>query len=123
MASETTNKKLKACKSCGKEVAKSAKKYPHCGQKLAMGFMMKAFIGLFVIAGIAIALTPSEEEMVEQAENDAAELRKTPASGLSPFGELQVTFNLMSPATDLQRKNMEEEITGRSLNGSFLSMR
>ena len=46
--------KLKPCKTCGKEVAKSAKKCPHCGQKLKMGFMMKAIIGIAALVVISI---------------------------------------------------------------------
>ena len=46
--------KLKPCKTCGKDVAKSAKKCPHCGQKLKMGFFMKALIGIAALIVIAI---------------------------------------------------------------------
>lgn len=43
---------LVPCKTCKQEVAKSAKKCPHCGAKLRMGFMMKGFlflVGLIVL--------------------------------------------------------------------------
>jgi hypothetical protein len=62
--------KLKNCKTCGKEVAKSAKKCPHCGQKLKMGFFMKALIGiavLIVIGIIASAGSSGSKDTAKQA--------------------------------------------------------
>jgi len=49
--------KLQACKTCSKEVAKTAKVCPHCGVKLKMGFLKKAILGLagFIILIVVIA--------------------------------------------------------------------
>src|SRR4051812_36833957 len=46
--------KLTTCKACGKEVSKSAKKCPHCGHTLKMGFFKKALIVIGAIIVIAI---------------------------------------------------------------------
>ncbi len=48
--------KLISCKSCSKEVSKSAKTCPHCGEQLKMGFIKKAFIGGTVFFGGIIVL-------------------------------------------------------------------
>jgi hypothetical protein len=49
--------KMHACKTCSKEVAKSAKVCPHCGAKLKMGFFKKAFLGIvgFIVLIVIIA--------------------------------------------------------------------
>jgi hypothetical protein len=44
--------KMKPCKTCSKEVAKSAKSCPHCGAKLRMGFFPKFLlwvVGIIVV--------------------------------------------------------------------------
>ena len=51
--------KMKNCKSCGKEVASSAKVCPHCGQKLKMGMMAKLGILVVILIGAAIAGMPT----------------------------------------------------------------
>lgn len=53
--------KLITCKTCGKEVAKSAKKCPHCGARLKMGFFQKALIGIgaFIVLIIVIVAASS----------------------------------------------------------------
>lgn len=49
--------KMKTCKSCGKEVAKSAKKCPHCGARLGMATWLKVIIVLVVLGVIgAVAM-------------------------------------------------------------------
>lgn len=45
---------LTPCKTCGKEVAASAKACPHCGQKLKMGTILKVTLWFFgVVFGLA----------------------------------------------------------------------
>lgn len=51
---------LTQCKECKKEVSTSAKVCPHCGSKLKMGFLKKAFIGIMGLF-ILLALIPSEK--------------------------------------------------------------
>lgn len=46
---------LEKCKSCGKEVAESAKKCPHCGETLQWGIGKRVIFGVFVlIVGTAV---------------------------------------------------------------------
>jgi RNA polymerase subunit RPABC4/transcription elongation factor Spt4 len=59
--------KLKPCKTCGKEVAKSAKKCPHCGQKLKMGFFLKGVIGLVAIIVIAVIASSGGDNTAKPA--------------------------------------------------------
>jgi hypothetical protein len=42
-------KKLSNCETCGKEVAKSANRCPHCGAKLKMGCFMKLIVGIGIL--------------------------------------------------------------------------
>jgi len=52
--------KLKPCKSCGQEVAKSAKVCPKCGQKLKMGMIGK--IGVFFVVLVVVAMVAQKKE-------------------------------------------------------------
>lgn len=65
--------KLKPCKTCGKEVASSAKKCPHCGQSLKMGFFKKALIGFgaLIVIGIIAGIAGGGEDTT-QPETDTA---------------------------------------------------
>lgn len=102
--STTTN--LTPCKSCGKEVAKKAKKCPHCGQKLRMGLFAKSMITLAAIIVLGAILTPNPEDVVATLAN------KSP-SDLSPKAKLNAAFTYNSKYTDIQRENLEKEITGQ----------
>ena len=46
--------KLKECKTWKKEVAKSAKKCPHCGARLKRGPLFKLFIGIIIVFCIQV---------------------------------------------------------------------
>lgn len=53
-----TNKKMTCCKTCGSQMAKSAKKCPSCGAKNGKAKMKKllVFISIIVVAAIAIGI-------------------------------------------------------------------
>ena len=58
------NKKMRACKSCGEQIAKSAKHCPHCGAKKKRGWLFKILAIWFVLtAGFAI-LKGGDEKVV-----------------------------------------------------------
>lgn len=101
--------KMKNCKSCDKEVAKGAKACPHCGQKLKMGFLAKAGIGVVLLIGVVVLALPSDEEVATQL---AAVEQSAPAD-INPNGELAELFSVLSENTDIQRDNMEKELTGK----------
>lgn len=101
--------KLTTCKSCGKEVAKSAKKCPHCGEKLKMGFFMKLIIGAAVIGVISAIMAPSKDEKLKQLQ----EMASTQPANISPQGELAEMFSLGSKYTNLQREAKEKELKGQ----------
>lgn len=101
--------KMKTCKACSTEVAKTAKTCPKCGAKLKVGFLPKLLIALVGLAILGVAAMPSKEE--QQAA--LKEIQTAEISDLSPHGELAAIFNLMSKHTDLQRENKEKEITGK----------
>jgi RNA polymerase subunit RPABC4/transcription elongation factor Spt4 len=100
--------KLKNCKSCNAEVAKSAKQCPSCGQKLKMGFMAK--LGIVIVVGIAAAIAgmPSSEDI----EKKLAEVEAATPSNIEPGGSLASMFSFVSDSTDIQRENKENEIVG-----------
>ena len=100
------NKNMKQCKSCEKEVSKSAKLCPHCGKKLKMGWFLKVVIGLVAIAVISSITSPSLEEHLTKTSE--AQVIK-----VSPRGELADLFSLMNDGTDIQRDNKEEELKGK----------
>lgn len=54
-----TNKKMTSCKTCGSQMAKSAKKCPSCGAKNGKAKMKKllAFISIIVVVAIAIGIS------------------------------------------------------------------
>lgn len=101
--------KMKNCKSCGKEVASSAKVCPHCGQKLKMGMMAKLGILVVILIGAAIAGMPSDDEIKTQL----ADIEKASPANLTPSGEIAAMFSMMSKNTDIQRENKEKEIIGK----------
>ena len=91
--------KLTTCKSCGKEVAKSAKACPHCGAKLRMGGYAKAFI-LLVIFGVLVVVAQLPAPIGDQA----VALDKAPASGIT-LQQVQETL-FREGITALQCKNL-----------------
>ena len=113
--------KMAICKTCGKELAKSAKTCPHCGGKGPRHipfwfkiFMAFAFIGTIWGAFSAMnevstdgsgSMTHQEAFLTLQSGNDI--------SRLSPRGELAAMFNLMSDHTDVQRKETLKRIKGQ----------
>jgi hypothetical protein len=73
--------KLKACKACSKEVSKSAKTCPHCGQKLKMGFFKKALLGVgALIVIIAIASNMGGKDKPAASTTEAASAKTGTAS-------------------------------------------
>lgn len=105
---------LTTCKSCGKEVAKSAKSCPHCGAKLKMSIVLKMLIALMVIGVVINFVVPGTDKVKARAEHlqTLQELAAQKTSDLSPTGELADMFNLGSDYTDLQRDAKEKELAG-----------
>ena len=106
---------LTTCKSCGKEVAKSAKSCPHCGAKLKMGMGLKLIIGLAVIGALFAFVVPSPDKEKAAADRlrDLQNMASLKAEEISPHGELAEMYNLGSDYTDLQRDAKEKELTGK----------
>ncbi len=120
-------KKLIACKSCGHEVAKSAKKCPSCGAKLKMGCLIKSFILLLIILIVVpyiigkMAPSLKEEKEKEQRAKIAEVISAIPDSSISQR-ELAQAFNVMSKATDVQREKLEKEIAGKFVQWNYLKV-
>jgi len=100
--------KLTTCKSCGKEVSKSAKKCPHCGEKLKMGLFLKLIIAGIAIAVIGAITAPSQEEFRQTL----LDMKSAQSSSVSS-SELAPLFSMGSKGTDLQRDKKEKEIKGQ----------
>lgn len=107
--------KMKKCPSCDKEVAKSAKVCPHCGQKLKMGFLMKLGILIVVVIAAVTVFSMSDEEIQDKV----TEVQNTPPASLSSSGELASMFSMISDSTDIQRDNKAEEIVGQVVEWSL----
>jgi len=107
--------KLKNCKTCNNEIAKSAKVCPSCGAKLKMGFFTKGLIGLIGLIIIGVALAPSSEDIKLKLDT----LASSQASELSSTGDLKDIFSFGSDYTDLQRDSKEKEILGSIVEWSL----
>jgi hypothetical protein len=111
-------KKLTTCKSCGKEVARSAKSCPHCGQKLKMSFFLRFFILFCVVGVIAVIVQPSKEEQTRQREQTLAQISKAKVDDISAI-DMGNLFNMMSKNTDIQREKKEKETIGKIIQWSL----
>lgn len=76
---------LVACKECGKEVSKSAKKCPNCGAKLRMGFFAKVFLFIFGlwVFGFVVTLTVGNSPKTNEAQKSTEPKQKTLEENLS----------------------------------------
>jgi hypothetical protein len=109
-------KKTVSCKSCEKEVAKSANKCPHCGETLKTSTGVKVFTVILLIIGFYIFFVPSSDEVRQlNIREELAVLAQSEVSSLSPEGELADTFNILSEHTDIQRDNLAERISGSTV--------
>lgn len=114
--SKDKKKKTVPCKSCEKEVAKSANKCPHCGEVLKTSGGVKVFAVILLIIGFYIFFVPSSDEVRQMnIREELAVLAQSEPSSLTPNGELAETFNIMSDNTDIQRDNLAERITGSTV--------
>ena len=90
--------KLTKCKTCGKEVAASAKICPGCGAKLKMGMFLKlvvGVVGLVVIVAIAgVVFKTSPEDKAEKANQKLQQL----------VGMSTVNIDFQSASVDSQIK-------------------
>ncbi len=103
---------LKKCKSCEKEVAKSAKVCPHCGEKLKMGMFLKLIIGIVVIVVVVLVAQPSSEDAQKTLNNKLDEITNATPANLDT-AELAGIYSMISKSTKLQKENKEEEIKGK----------
>jgi hypothetical protein len=65
---------LEKCKSCGKEVASSAKKCPHCGETLQWGMGKRVVFGVFVVI-VGAAVVNSVQKSSDEASSPQAPAR------------------------------------------------
>ncbi|MCL2882340.1 MAG: DUF4352 domain-containing protein [Coriobacteriia bacterium] len=103
--------KLKTCKSCGKEVAKSAKKCPHCGARLGMATWLKVIIVLIVIGVIgAVAMysctaaTVNTVDKAVKSVSNGSDIKGPDGKVLTGDAAKKPTFNIGDTITvdDLQ---------------------
>jgi hypothetical protein len=117
--------KLKPCKTCGKEVAKSAKKCPHCGQKLKMGFFMKAFIGIAALIVIVIianlgggddnakptSTTPKSGESKQTAKSDTKKAEK-PLTNEGVSSDVAIKVGAVEDKQEVGNEFMKKKASG-----------
>jgi uncharacterized OB-fold protein len=117
---------LTLCKTCNREVAKSAKVCPQCGARLKPRLISQLLVVIGVLVVIALVFGPSGKEKRETAlkrldESASAQAKKTDGSAslqtvaIAPTGELAEMFKLMSPYTNVQRENKFEELKGKTV--------
>lgn len=111
--------KLKSCKDCGKEVAKSAKICPHCGKKLKMGWFLKLIIFIFSLIILGALLQPSAEERAKNLNASMNILENSQPSELKSSGKLGEMFNFGSDNTDIQREETEAYIKNKIVDWSL----
>ena len=77
------NTKLKSCKTCGAEVAKSAKTCPHCGAKLKKGHpLLIGILAFIVLAGI-LGSSGGSDEPKKVETSSSAQTAQTSSSQVS----------------------------------------
>ena len=100
------------CKSCEKEVSKSAKICPHCGKKLKMGMFLKLIIGVVVIIVAVIALQPSDEDAAKSLSETLDSIESATPDKLDT-AKLAELWSYGSKNTDLQREDSEKAMKGQ----------
>lgn len=84
--------KLKKCKHCGKEVAKSAKSCPNCGGKLGSPFIVRVFVLvlgiIIVVVGCSKLFSDAADEVEKEKKNSFShEISKQYSDGYSYYVE------------------------------------
>jgi hypothetical protein len=113
--------KLKPCKTCGKEVAKSAKKCPHCGQKLKMGFFMKALIGIaaLIVIGI-IASSGGGDDSTKTASSTPSSSTPAKKEAAKPLTNEGVSSDVTIKVVGIESKpEVGNEYTKKKAQGVF----
>lgn len=121
--------KMKLCKVCQKEFAKTAKFCPHCGAKLKIGVLKKVGIGFGVIIVLCLIISiaspkdsstqSSDNKTTSQSQTPTAQANTQPAKqqdskpnwnikevDATKNGNLQVAVKLLQTAGDI-KKNAE----------------
>ena len=98
--------KMKKCKACGKEIAKSAKVCPGCGKKYGLPTIVKVLIILVIIFGCIIGCMNGCSNAVNKAVDETANSYKD-INGKTSF-KLNETF-----------QNKYEKITMTEVNTNF----
>jgi hypothetical protein len=95
------------CKSCGKNLAASAKECPYCGQKLKSGLFFKLTLGMGLLAIIGTLAIPIQENQLTDIEKVA-----TAPLDLINTSELAIICNNQNAARDNRAKIKGKEIQG-----------
>lgn len=67
--------KLKKCKHCGKNVAKSAKSCPSCGGKLGSPFIVKALCLVIVIILVIVGCSKLFSDAIDEVKNEYNDIK------------------------------------------------
>lgn len=102
------NTKMKNCKACGAEVAKSAKTCPNCGAKLKMSHpILFGVLILIILAGIIGAFSGGSDTptKVEDSTPTATEETITPESTVFSIGETAELKNITASLVNISETN------------------
>lgn len=105
--------KMKLCKVCQKEVAKSAKVCPNCGAKLKMGLLKKIGIGIgsIIVLCVIISALGNSKDTSSQTSSQTSSTQKqskptwnTTESNAQKNGNASVAVDLIKSNSDLKSK-------------------
>src|SRR6476659_3123546 len=105
---------IKPCKACGKEVSKSAKTCPHCGQKLKMGLLAKLGIGFAGIVVIGLLLPKAEQAANKSADQAQNEIVANETDALPTYSAMEIgkAYDANTVAADAKFKDKRFKVTG-----------
>lgn len=104
---------MKVCPVCAGKVSTLTVKCPHCGKQLSKDWRVTVVLTVVTLVGVGYYLGPYSQKMRQERAALLDWLASAPASDLQPTGRLAQAFKLGSDNTDLQRENIEREITGQ----------
>ena len=98
--------KLKKCKHCGKDVAKSAKSCPSCGGKLGSSILIKLIIGVVIIIAIIVGCSKMCDKAAKEVINEYNDINgKTSFKVGGTFENKHLKINFESFDTNYKKYN------------------
>jgi len=133
--------KLIKCSTCGKDIAKSVKVCPHCGEKeLDKASLIEQLTGVIILALLVAYLLPDkvqekylfpfiekvktssldvlykyDEQRAEELTVTLEDIENSEIDNISSSGALNKALEFGSDYTDVQRENIKNDIKGKTV--------